>query len=374
MRKLQFCFLLLLLSSWVNAQESFSKAATNERIFRLDSFLHDNDMLSQKVDSVFTTLDTNSIIAQLIMPATGRLGQSEQTITELLKDQLIGGVLLLNGTKVEFSNYISKFNKMNYKVGNLPFLYSADAEPSLVNRKITGTTPVPKANAIKSLLDVHETAITISNDLNEIGINYNFSPVVDLASNKTVGYRGFGSNPMNVVPFSNAFIEETQNKNIIATAKHFPGHGLVSGDTHESLQVIDGELKELQNYPPLIQNGVLSIMVAHIAVKNNSKFNTNGLASTISNVIVQDLLRDSLNFKGLIITDAMNMGGISKTPNASVKAVDAGCDIILMPKNARVAHRQIKSKYTSDQDFANKVDIAAKRIIRMKICLGLIRL
>ena len=358
----------------LNAQAPYSKSGINTNQFQLTSFLNANDTLDFAVDSVFNTLDTNSIIAQLIMPATGRLGKPEQTIIDLLNDHLIGGVLLLNGTKSQFTTYVNRFNELNKEAGNLPFLYSADAEPSLVNRKIAGSTPVAKANSIETLIEVYKVANTISNDLNEIGINYNFAPVVDLATNKTVGYRGFGSKPMNVVPFSNEFIKQTQNKNIIATAKHFPGHGLVSGDTHESLQVIDGELKELHNYPPLIKNGVLSIMVAHIAVKNNPEFSTNGMAATISDVIVQDLLRDSLNFEGLIITDAMNMGGISKIPNASVKAINAGCDIILMPKNARTAHGQIKSKYSTDQDFSKKVDTAAKRIIRMKICLGLIRL
>jgi len=374
MRSFQLYILLSIVALNVNAQNTLSEPGNRSRQFHLGSFLTADKELDYKVDSVFRTLDTNSVVAQLIMPATGRLGQSEETIKGLLNDNLIGGVLLLNGTKTQFTNYVTKYNELNKKAGNLPFLYSADAEPSLVNRKIIGSTPVPKANSVKTLIEVYKVANTISSDLNEIGINYNFSPVVDLAANKTVGYRGFGSDPMNVVPFSNAFIKVTQSKNIIATAKHFPGHGLVSGDTHQSLQVIDGELKELHNYPPLIESGVLSIMVAHIAVKNNPDFNTNGLASTISNVIVQNLLRDSLKFNGIIVTDAMNMGGISKIPNASVKAIEAGCDIILMPKNARIAHRQIKSKYETDRIFSEKVDTAAKRIIRMKLCLGIIRL
>ncbi|MGB0915214.1 MAG: glycoside hydrolase family 3 N-terminal domain-containing protein, partial [Crocinitomicaceae bacterium] len=227
-------------------------------------------------------------------------------------------------------------------------------------------------NAITSLLEVYKVAGIISNELNDIGINYNFAPVVDMAKNKTVGYRGFGSKPENIIPYSDAFIKQTQDQNIVATAKHFPGHGLISGDTHKSLQVIDGELKELKNYPPLIENGVLSIMIAHIAVKNNEKFSTNGAPATTSRVIVTDLLRDSLGFDGLIVTDAMNMGGVSRYPNASVKAIDAGCDILLMPKNARKAHKEILAEYTANETFNARVQLAAKRVIRMKICLGLI--
>ena len=351
---------------------SFCILPQNKSNYVLESYLTQDKSLDKKVDEIFESLNLNSLIGQLIMPACGRLGQKIDTIKALLNDQIIGGVLLLNGTKNEFSKWIQEYNKINKEKNNLPLLYSADAEPSLVNRKIIGSTPVSKANTISNLSQVKEVAKIISSDLNNIGINYNFAPVVDVAKNKTVGYRGFGSNPENIIPFSNAFIKQTQSQNIIATAKHFPGHGLVSGDTHKSLQIINGELKELKNYPPLINQGVLSIMVAHIAVTNNKEFNTNGAPATTSSIIVQNLLRDSLGFKGLIVTDAMNMGGVVNYPNAIVKAIYAGCDIILMPKDTRKAHYLIKSEYIKNKIFETKVNKSVKRIIRMKICLGII--
>jgi beta-N-acetylhexosaminidase len=337
-----------------------------------DRFFSNDTLLDQKVDSVFNTLDDNAKVAQLIMPAVGKYGQTQTTIDGLIRDNKIGGVLLLNGTKDQFENWTKRFESMNEKLGHLPFLYSADAEPTLVNRKMKGSTPVKKAVEINSMEDVYTCANTISDDLNDVGINYNFAPVVDVAKNSTVGYRGFGAKPENIIPYSLAFIEQTQSKNIIATAKHFPGHGLVSGDTHKSLQVIDGELKELQYYPPLIERGVLSIMVAHIAVKNNEEFSTNGLPATTSRKIVTELLRDSLGFNGLIVTDAMNMGGVVNVPNCYVKSIDAGCDILLMPKDARKAHKEILSTYSKDGDFKSNVDESVKRLIRMKICLGII--
>ena len=341
--------------------------------FTLSDYLSENEQLNKYVDSVMGTLDEKAIIAQLIMPAAGKYGQSKETIDALIKDGLIGGVLMLNGTKEGFKTWIKDFEKANRKHGNLPFLYSADAEPSLVNRKIMGSAIVKKANEIDSIEEVVSVANSISQDLNYIGINYNFSPVVDMSPNSTVGYRSFGKNPENIIPWSDAFISETQKNNIIATAKHFPGHGLVSGDTHKSLQVINGELKEIKNYPPLIANGVLSIMVAHIAIQNNATYTTNGLPSTCSKKVVSVLLRDSLGFKGLIVTDAMNMGGVINVPNNSVKAIQAGCDILLMPVNARKAHQEIWTEYKNGSKyFKNSVRESAKRIIRMKICLGLI--
>ena len=337
--------------------------------FKINDFLSDNKQLEKDVDSIFNTLSNETKVAQLIMPAVGRLGETNELITQKIKENKIGGVLMLNGTKDEFTNWIKAYNELNPYKNNLPFLYSADAEPSLVNRKITGSTPVIKANEMKTIDEVRKYTNIISKDLNDIGINYNFSPVVDMSPNKTVGFRSFGAIPENIIPWSNAFIQETQKNRIIATAKHFPGHGLVSGDTHKSLQVIDGELKEIKNYPKLIENGVLSIMVAHIAVKNNEKYDTKGLPSTLSPEIVTNLLRNEYNFKGLIVTDAMNMGGVSSIPNAEIKAIEAGIDIILMPLNVDKTYSSILKKYNEDKSFKSKVDIAAKRIIRMKLCM-----
>lgn len=341
--------------------------------FVLRDFLTTNTALDIYVDSIYNRLNTTQKIAQLIMPAAGKYGQAKETIDGLIKDSLIGGILMLNGTVEEFTKWIQEFNTLNQNQGNLPFLYSADAEPSLVNRKIIGSTPVKKANEINSIEEVESVTNKISADLNKIGINYNFSPVVDMSPNKTVGYRSFGKNPENIIPWSDQFIQSTQSNNIIATAKHFPGHGLVSGDTHKSLQVINGELKEIKNYPPLIKNGVLSIMVAHIAIENNEVYSTDGLPSTCSRKIVNDLLRDRMGFQGLIVTDAMNMGGVRNVPNNTALAIAAGCDILLMPANARAAHQEILKAYNENKNnFQDGANQSVRRIIRMKVCLGLL--
>ncbi len=341
--------------------------------FTLKHFYSDNKFLDQKVDAYFAKLDDTSKVAQTIMPAMGRLGQPTDVIFRLVRERKIGGILMLNGTKEQFKTWIDSINTIN-KALNVPaFLYSADAEPSLVNRKITGSTTVKKANELKSIDEVKECAKTIALDLKAIGINYNFAPVVDMSPNQTVGWRSFGAVPANIIPWSNAFIQETQANGVVATAKHFPGHGLVSGDTHKSLQTINGELKEVKNYPELIQDGVLSIMIGHLAVINNPKYNTNGLPATLSKTIVTDLLRDEMKFNGIVVTDAMNMGGVVAVPNCEVKAIEAGCDIALMPVNTDKAFKDILAKYRSTPDFQKQVDASVKRIIRLKICLGILK-
>lgn len=371
-------FFLSIMITGCSQPESTPKSAViiKETIalqFVLDDFFTNNIELDQHIDSIYNGLNNTQRIAQLIMPAAGKYGQAKETIDGLIKDSLIGGILMLNGTVEEFTQWIKEFEDKNKANGNLPFLFSADAEPSLVNRKIIGSTPVKKANELNSIKEVEDVANKISADLNKIGINYNFSPVVDMSPNKTVGYRSFGKNPENIIPWSNQFIQSTQANNIIATAKHFPGHGLVSGDTHKSLQVINGPLKEIKNYPPLIENGVLSIMVAHIAIENNENYSTQGLPSTCSKKVVTELLRDTLGFKGLIVTDAMNMGGVANVPKNASKAIAAGCDILLMPADARSAHSELLQLYLSNEnEIQSSMNGSVKRIIRMKICLGLL--
>lgn len=342
--------------------------------FTLNDFLNQDDDLDFWTDEIIKNLSLEEKIAQLIMPAMGRHGQTKKEIDALVNDGLIGGILMLNGSKEEFRNWVNEYNILNSKLGRLGFLYSADAEPSLINRKITNTKTVAKANTLKTPEEVRQVTNIISDELNEIGINYNFAPVVDMSPNKTVGWRSFGHVPDSVIPWSNQFIKTTQERNIIATAKHFPGHGYVVGDTHEKLVFIDGEMKEVKNYPPLIENGVLSIMIAHIAVNNNEKYNTKTFPSTTSRAIVTELLRDSLKFEGLIVTDALNMGGVRNVENANLLAVNAGCDILLMPLNAREAHTQLLNAYQQNELTKNEIEASARRIIRMKICLGLIPL
>ena len=139
-----------------------------EVVYTLSDYLKENETLEKQVNDIFSALDDTAIVAQLIMPAVGKYGQTDDLIKEHIKDRVIGGVLMLNGTKEGFTKMIKQYELMNSEIGNLPFLYSADAEPSLMNMKIKGATIVKKANEIKSIEEVTICAKTISNDLNAI--------------------------------------------------------------------------------------------------------------------------------------------------------------------------------------------------------------
>lgn len=340
--------------------------------FTLKDFFEYNPQLERRIDEKFAEMSDTLIVGQLIVPAVGKHGKTDEHVIDLAAKGYLGGVLLLNGNVQSFTNYVRVFDSIAKAHGYLPPIYSADAEPTLIRYKIKNATPVPKTNEIKTLENVEEVANTISTDLKKIGITQNFAPVIDASPNQTVSNRSFGLNMDTVIPFSNQFITTTQNNGIIATAKHFPGHGFVVGDTHKQLVYIDGEMKEVDNYKPVIANDVLSIMVAHIAVKNNEKYNTNGLPSTCSRAIVTDLLKGDLGFKGLVITDAMNMGGVVNVEQSGLKAIMAGCDQLLMPVNEEQDIYDILAKMKEDKEFKFQVYSSVKKILRLKYCLGLI--
>lgn len=359
--RLIFNLLILLAGTGLNAQSG------------LNTFFSDNAELSHKVDSIYSTLSDQERVGQIIMPAVGKHGKPTDYVLGLIKERKVGGVLLLNGDREGFKDLVTLFDSIGKTSGALPFLYSADAEPSLIRYKIKNCSPVKNANQLKTTQEVESCARSISKDLNYIGINYNFAPVVDQGTeNAAITNRSFGFNKDSIWAWSNTFINVSQEMGIITTAKHFPGHGLVKGDTHEKLVFIDGVLKEVDNYRPVIDNGVMSIMVGHIAVKNNPKYGTFSLPATCSEKIVTELLKEELGFKGLVVTDAMNMGGVRNIPNCGLKAVEAGCDILLMPVDEDKDIADILAKYKTDSVFQARVEDAVKKIIRAKVALGLL--
>ena len=361
-KKLVFSFILLL----------GSIISTTAQQYKLEDFFSEDQLLRIQTDAIFSELNDTLIVGQLLVPSVGKHGKPTEHVLDLASKGYLGGVLLLNGTMDSFIQLRKSIDSACKANKVLPPIFSADAEPTLIKYKIKGSTPVPKTNQIKTIEEVKEVAQTIANDLHKIGITQNFAPVIDASPNKTVSNRSFGLNRDTVTLFANQFINTTQQNNIIATAKHFPGHGYVKGDTHKKLVYIDGEMKEVNNYLPIIENGVISIMVGHIAVKNNPNYSTNNLPATCSKRIVTDLLKNKLGFKGLVVTDAMNMGGVTQIQHSGVKATQAGCDMLLMPVNEEQELFEILNEMQKNETYKQQIYQSAKKIIRLKICLGLI--
>ncbi|MCK8523267.1 hypothetical protein M0D21_16930 [Aquimarina sp. D1M17] len=342
--------------------------------FTLDDFYAENPALDATVDSIYNTLSEKQKVAQMIISCTGELGKPEATVKKLAKDTIIGGVVFLKGSKKTHTNTINELNTISENNKTLPLIFSMDAEPSLFASRIKGAKDVGKTIDIKSEAKSDSVVNIINKELKEIGVHHNFAPVLDISpGNEAIKSRSYGNNKDSVINLANRFIKCTQEGGIIATAKHFPGHGLVKGDTHKQSVYIDGPLQEVDNYTPIIADGVLSIMIAHITVVNNDIFGTDGLPSSCSRRIITDLLKEGMCFDGIVVSDALNiMKAVTILDNAPLLASKAGCDMILMPQDERKTMNSILEETKKDPEYHKQVIASVKKILRLKICAGII--
>lgn len=346
---------------------------SQQKAFNLQDFYKYNPELEHKVDVIFQKLTDEARIAQMIVTSAGELGKPNSVVKKLVAENKVGGVIYLKGTKVDHKRLIDSLNSIAKNNKLLPLLHSMDAEPSLLKGRIKGSPKLPSAINIKTTKQCDSVVKLIDKELLDLGIRQNFAPVVDISpNNEAIKSRSFGSDKNKVIELSKAFINATQNDQIISTIKHFPGHGLVKGDTHKKSVFIDGDLQELDVYRSLITSDPLSVMVAHITVRNNEKYNTDELPASCSRKIVTDLLKNELDFRGLIITDAMNiMKAVTYLKDAPLLASKAGCDMILMPIDEVDTVDKILAEINTDEAYKTQVYQSVKKIIRLKICLGL---
>jgi beta-N-acetylhexosaminidase len=344
--------------------------------YDLQDFYKYTSELECTVDSVFNTLNDRQKVAQMIITSGGEIGKSEATIKKLVLQNAIGGVVYLKGHKKKHTENITTLNAITTKNNTIPLLFSMDAEPSLFSSRIKGARNVGKTIDIKNEKQSDSVVNIINLELRDIGVHHNYAPVLDISSNnEAIKSRSYGSNKDTVIQLANQFIKCTQEGGIIATAKHFPGHGLVKGDTHKQSVYIDGPLQEVDNYKKIIEDGVLSIMVAHITIKNNKEYDTEGLPSSCSRKIITGLLKEKMGFRGIIISDALNiMKAVTILDNAPLLASKAGCDLILMPQNEIETINTILAEMKTDAIYKKQVIQSVKKILRLKICAGVISL
>jgi beta-N-acetylhexosaminidase len=300
------------------------------------------------------------------MVAGGKLGRPDHEIASLVSRGRIGGVIFLKAGKIDLFRSMTLFDSIARSNGIPPLIYATDAEPGMFSNKITGVSPTPYNSQLKTEFEIRAAAVSISEDLISLGINWNFAPVCDLdGESSAIQKRSFSVDPKKVSRFAWIFAKESQKRGVAATAKHFPGHGRVSGDTHQGLVFINGEFEELEPFKVLIDSGIESVMVGHIGVKNNS-YSTNFFPASCSSRIIQDLLIDSLGFKGVVVTDAMNMGALRGFKDVELLALAAGAHVVLMPPSPEQSYQKIREKMKSDDIFREKVRSAGNKVLSLK--------
>jgi beta-N-acetylhexosaminidase len=333
-------------------------------------------------------------VAQLIiMPIYGELANTRSAearkYQHFIRDLHVGGVIVtghsLNGGVRNAEPYAmaALLNRLQ-KMARTPLFVAADFERG-ASMRVNSTTAWPYSMAFaaaKDLTGIAQEGADTARDARAMGVNWLFAPVADVNNNPDnpiINIRSFGENPAEVSSFVQAYIAgaHSDRKNpVLVTAKHFPGHGDTTEDSHMALARLDAdrnriEAVELQPFRTAITAGVDAVMTAHLAVPALEPEN---IPATVSSKILTGVLRDELGFHGLVVTDAMDMQGLAAmfdTAEASVRAIQAGADVLLMPKRAEDAIRGLVAAVENGRISRRRLDDSVTRVLTAKARLGL---
>ena len=367
--KIRYILILSLLFSQVNGQTLS------------DPLLVVGDEYQEKwVDSVYSSMNLVQKVGQLfVVQAFSNKGVSHsKKISNEIINNAIGGLIFSNGSPKKQINLTNSYQD----ISNIPLLIGMDAEWGL-SMRLDSTFSFPwnmTLGAIKDNMLIKQVGSRIAAHCKRIGVNFNFAPVVDINTNPNnpiIGNRSFGESIENVSLKSLNFMKGQQEMNVLSSAKHFPGHGDTSTDSHKTLPIIKHKKErilnvELKPFINLINNGLESVMIAHLEVPSLEK--TIGLPSTLSYSIVTELLKNDLGFKGLIITDALEMKGLSRfksTGNLDMLAFKAGNDILLMSENVSEGVNSIIDEYNNGSISEKRLSHSVKKILKAKYKVGL---
>jgi beta-glucosidase-like glycosyl hydrolase/CubicO group peptidase (beta-lactamase class C family) len=334
-------------------------------------------------DSVFKTLNSEERIAQLLHIAaySNRNNKHMAEIAALIKKYKIGGLIFFQGGPVRQADQTNYYQS----ISKVPLMISIDAEWGLKMR-LDSTIKFPfqmALGAIKNDSLIYEMGREIAKECVRMGIQVNFAPVADInnnPNNPVINYRSFGENKYKVSRKSSMYMKGMQHEHVLANAKHFPGHGDTDSDSHKSLPIIKHGVKRLDSlelfpFKNLINEGVASIMVAHLSIP--SLDSTPNLASTLSKPIVSGLLKEKLGFQGIVFTDALNMKGVAKyyePGQVDVKALLAGNDALLFSEDVPKAIEEIQKAIKKGLISQKEVDARCYKQLKAKEWAGLDKL
>lgn len=332
------------------------------------------------VDSVFNSMTEDERIGQLFMVAAySKNGTTpNDKISGLIREQKIGGLIFMQGgpgRQAILTNYYQS-------ISEVPLMIGIDGEWGLAMR-LDSTMKFPWQMTLGAVQDnqlIYDMGGVIADQCRRIGVHVNFAPVVDINNNRNnpvIGARSFGEDRENVTEKGLAYMKGMQDHGVLATAKHFPGHGDTDKDSHQSLPVIGHDRArldsvELYPYRKLIANGLGSVMVAHLSIPALDP--TPNTPTTLSRKVVTELLQEKMRFKGLIFTDALNMKGVADADApgiVDVKALLAGNDILLFSGDVPTAIAQIKTAIKNGEITQQYVDDKCRKILKAKYWMGL---
>lgn len=341
-------------------------------------------------------LSLHDRIAQLIVVrAYGDYPRTEdpeyKKLTRWIREDHVGGFIVAdrihNGSVVNAQPFemVSFINHLQ-RIAKTPLLVASDFEHG-ASMRVAGTAKYPYLMAFGAAHDltaVRALGADTAQEAHALGVNWLFAPDADVNNNPDnpiINVRSYGENPQSVASAVSAFIEGAHSDPrdyVLVTAKHFPGHGDTAEDSHLQMAKLDQpkeriESVELVPFRAAIEHGVDSIMTAHMSVP---AFEPAGIPSTVSRNVLTNLLRDELGFKGIIVTDAMDMQGLTalySPGDAAVRAIEAGADVLLMPPDPEACIRALMAAVKSGRISRQRINESAAKIMEAKRRVGLFR-
>ena len=357
--------------------ENQSEENTQHRVEELLSSLS----LEEKVAQLFVALP------EQLIGNVSRVTAAGEATREAINNRPVGGIVYLESNLVspeQTKTMLQNVQQYSMDRLNLPMFLCVDEEGGQVTRlagKAGFDLPVyDNMSVIGSQGDTeqaYQMGESIGQYLYDLGFNTDFAPVADVLTNpnnQVVSYRSFGSDPETVKDMTDAVSRGLASKKILATYKHFPAHGNTAADTHAGYAYSNKTKEELYQCEliPFIQgieDEVPFIMMGHISLPNIVGDDT---PASLSKTIVTDLLIDELGYKGIIITDALNMGAVSQqysSAQAAVKALNAGVDMLLMPADFNAAYQGVLAAVQSGEISEERINKSVEKILKAKMSL-----
>lgn len=333
------------------------------------------------IDSLMSQWSEDQKLGQLFMIRAHSEANVKhvKAVEKLIKEEHIGGLCFFQGTPKEQAKLTNKFQKLS----NTPLFISVDGEWGLGMRFKEHGFSFPRQLMLGAMEDntlIYDMGKKVAEHCKLLGIHINFAPVVDVNNNPlnpVINDRSFGEDKYNVASKSYAYMKGMQDGGIMACAKHFPGHGDTDVDSHLDLPVITHDMNrldsiELMPFKSIINQGIQSIMVAHLQVP--ALDNRPNRATTLSQKTVTELLKNKLGFQGLIFTDALEMKGVTKhfkPGQADAEALLAGNDILLLSEDVKKAKSTIKQYVKDGLISQQQIDQTVRKILTAKYQYGL---
>ena len=332
------------------------------------------------VEEKYNSLSQNEKLGQLFIVAlyTNKGDNHIDEIRNIVSREQIGGLILMQDDAAKEITLVNEFQQKS----KTPMMIGMDAEWGLYQR-IAAAHKYPWAMTLGAIQDkslIEKMSAKIAEDCHRMGINWDFAPVVDVNTNPNnpiIGNRSFGSEVKNVTQSALAYSNGLQNNNILAAIKHFPGHGDTNADSHLDLPVVSHNLNrlneiELAPFKALMSKGIGGVMVAHLYVP--ALESGKGIPASVSKNIITGLLKEKFGYKGLIITDALNMGAVAnkyKPGELDAMAFKAGNDIMLFSQGVAEGKRLIQKAIDNGEIPQARVEESVKKILLTKYYLGL---